>query len=84
MIKLQTNFVETSFTNVYGQLINVGDTIMYIGTSKKNTEYRTGKYAGIYFDTDGLDKYIKITNISEMYRRNYAILPQKRVFKLEK
>lgn len=89
--------VRESYTNEYGQVINVGDPIMYMGTAWSYTAHRQGTFGGCYYDDKNHQWAVRVENIKcygwvldkESKTRNYtlttriAVLPLKRVFKLE-
>ena len=41
------------YTNEFGQTINPGDEVIYVGTSWKTTSVNRGKFAGIYYNKVG-------------------------------
>lgn len=42
-------FVETSFTNEFGQIINVNDDVIYIGSGYNHSvKIKKGKFGGVY------------------------------------
>ena len=72
-------FEAESYTNHLGQTLNPGDTVIYVGTSYKNTSVKIGVFSGVYKKPDrkynsGTRKYedvglvvsaLKITNIKD-------------------
>lgn len=45
-------FVAEPFTNEFGQIINPGDPVLYVGTAWKSSSVRRGVYAGVYKGND--------------------------------
>src|SRR5260221_13305141 len=43
------NFKAEPFVNMFGQTLNPGDDVVYVGTSWQNTTFKKGKYAGVYY-----------------------------------
>ena len=41
-------FEAVSYTNHIGQTLNPGDTVIYVGTSYKNTSVKIGVFSGVY------------------------------------
>jgi hypothetical protein len=79
----EVKFVADEFENGYGQVIQVGDPVMFIGSSFGVTKHDMGTYSGKYVLTD---KVVSVkVDIKKTFwdRRLYSILPLSRVFKLQ-
>ena len=75
-------FVATSFTNEFGQVIEPGDPVLFVGTCSHQSYVDKGIFEGI-----NQDKYSEITSVRvsrENWRRQKisTAFPLKRVYKL--
>ena len=67
----------------YGQTINIGESILFLGTQRKNHKTLVGIYSGKYVLQNKILS-VRIDNVNELNdRRTYSILPLQRIFKLQ-
>ena len=57
-----TEFVEEAFVNEFGQKIEVGEEVLYAGTSWKRTSIRKGVFKGVRYGNVTRTEYLKDEN----------------------
>ena len=67
---MRSNLVTEPYTNHLGQTINVGDSVMYVGTSYNITETHLGIFAGVYYRR-GKASSVRITDVERRNRFHF-------------
>lgn len=57
-----TEFVEEAFVNEFGQKIEVGEEVLYAGSSWKRTSIRQGTFKGVRYGNVSRTEYLKDEN----------------------
>lgn len=57
-----TEFVEEAFVNEFGQKIEVGEEVLYVGSSRKRTSICRGVFKGVRYGNVIRTKYLKDEN----------------------